>query len=305
MPRRAALTVTSTRNWTWTREYNVQLSRESRDEYFPDTSHGDFLLLEARHDGVTFAVFGKVDLVGTGHLGPSEVGIGNNLRHALGVDLGEEVDVSDRTPPRDWRRRVDQLLGKRPVLCRVRTAVHPDIGFDVCRVSEATMDSLGVAPGDHVVIESTRGLRSLKALPLREEVADRKRRETRQNPERYPDPATVLGLERFDGTDVDLPEIYLDAERRSDLELPAQTEADGPPLLATGACQPVKVSRNSTSVYVRSLNEVTVPVIVGLLATVFVFEPWLSLADRVAIIGLGIVFILLSITYRVRKTTLG
>lgn len=305
MADRTALTVRTTRNWAWTRAYNLQLSSETRDEHFPDVSHGEYLLLEAEHDGVTFGMFGKVDLEEVTHLEPGEVGIGLNLRYALGVGTGETVYVSDEQPPAHRTQRIDRLLGKRPVLCRVRKGVHPDIGFDVCRISETTMDALGITPGDHVVVESTEETMSLKALPLREEVTDRKRRQTEQNPERYPDPVDVLDTDALAGTDVDVPVIYLDSERRQELRLGAQANADDPAPLSSGVCQPVKVSRNATSVYLRSLNEVTVPVIMGLLATIIIFEPWLNPASKVVVVGLGVLFILLSISYRVRKTTLG
>ena len=304
MVHQADLTVTETRNWSWGWEYNLQLSRSTCTEHFPGISHGDFLLLQVDHDGILFSVFGKVDIKKTNHLAPGQVGIGNNLRYAIGVTTGDEVQVIDNSPPADWTRQFDKILGQRPVLCRVRKAVHPDIGFEVCRLSEAAMDDLGITPGDHVVIESATEILSLKALPLREEIIDRKRRQTAQNSDRYPDPVSALDLDQIAGTDVDVPEIYLDSERRKDLGLNDQTEADESGPLASGVCQPVKVSRNSTSVYIRSLNEVTVPVVVGLLATVFVFDPWLGPVGKIAIVALGILFILLSITYHVRRSTI-
>lgn len=304
MADRTELTVGLTQNWAWNREYNLQLTDQTRAEHFPDVDHGEFLLLEAEHEDTCFAVFGKVDLDETDHLEPGETGVGMNLRYALGVTPGETVCVADESPPEDWTRKFDELFGRRPVICRVRKGVLPDVGFDVCRVGEATMDDLGITPGDHVVIESTEEVRSLKALPLREEITDRKRRQTEQNPDRYPDPAEVLDLDRLGGTDVDLPEIYLDSGRREDLALEEQTNDDAPVPMASGICQPVKVSRNATSVYLRSLNEVSVPVILGLFAAIFVFEPWLTATGRVALVVSGILFIILSITYRVRKTTL-
>lgn len=299
------LTVQSTRNWSWTRAYNLQLPAETRAEYFPDVDHGESLLVRAEHDGVACSIFAKVDLEDIEHLEPGEVGIGLNLRYALGVATGETVRVSDESPPDHRTGRIDDVLGRRPVLCRVRKGVHPDVGFDVCRISESTMDALGIAPGDHVVVESTRASMSLKALPAREEISDRKRKQTAQNPDRYPDPVDALELEGLAGTRIDIPDIYLDSERREELGLGVQTNASAPSPLASGVCQPVKVSRNATSVYARSLNEVTVPVIVGLFATIFVFEPWLGPVGNVAIIGLGLLFVLLSISYHVRKTTLG
>jgi Na+-driven multidrug efflux pump len=88
------------------------------------------------------------------------------------------------------------------------------------------------------------------------------------------------------------------------LALGKQTKAEDAAPLSSGICQPVKVTRNATSVYLRSLNEVTVPVIVGLLATIFVFDPWLSATGKVTIIGAGLLFVLLSVLYRVQKATL-
>lgn len=299
-----SLTVQSTENWAWTREYNIQLCPETHKQYFSDVLHGEFLMTEAEHSGVTFSTFGKLDIKETDHLNPGEVGIGLNMRSALGVSSEESVQVSNESPPGYRTQYLDEIIGKRPVICRVRKSVHPDIGFNICRMSKDTFDILGIVPGDRVIIESTNETTTLKALPLRSGVANRKKRQTAQNPERYPDPVDLLDLDDITGTDIDIPEIHLDAERRTDLNLAKQTEAENIIPLSSGICQPVKVTRDATSVYLRSLNEVTVPVIVGLLATIFVFDPWLSTAGEVAIIGVGILFVLLSVLYRVRRTSL-
>jgi len=305
MPDSAALTVRSTKDWEWTNSYNIQLSPDTRRNNFPTLSHGDPLRIEAEHNGTTFAIFGKADLRNVTHLDPGEIGIGSNLRYALGVPTGESIQVFDKTPPDHRTKRLDHVFGKRPVLCRVRKSVHPDIGFNVCRISETTMDALGITAGDRVVIESAEESTKLKALPLRDEVTGRKNQQIEQNPDRYPDPVDVLGIRGLAETDVDIPEIYLDAERRNELKLGQQSNADDSTPLDSGVCQPVKVTRNATSVYIRSLNESTVPVIAGLLATIFVFDPWLNSEGKVAIVVLGVLFILLSIWYRVRRQTFG
>jgi len=302
----STLAVASTKNWSWTNEYNLQLPAAVRRDSFPDISHGEYLLLEADHDGVTVAVFGKVDLVDTGHLEDGEVGIGINLRYALGVDVGDDVRVREADHPETGLRRlgarVDEWLGRRPVLCRVRKGVLPDIGFDICRLSESAMDDIGVSPGDRVVVESKNERVSLKAFPLREDVSDRKGVQTDMRPDRYPEPVEALGLDRLAGTEVDLPAIYLDAERRQQLQLGEQTNADGGTPLDAGICQPVKVFRDPRSAFLRSLNGISISVIVGLLATVVFFEPWLTPLGMLAIIGVGLFFVVFSVVYQVRWT---
>jgi|GEM_PF-2378885 len=318
MANSARLNATQTRNWRWTKQYNVQLSEAGRREHFPRASHGESLLLEADSGGVYCSVFGRVDIDNTDHVGRDEVGIGLDLRQALGVCRGDSIRVVDTSPPDSRRRQFGDALGKRPIICRVRKSVHPDIGFDICRLSRAAMDDLGVTAGDHVVVESTEAMCSLKALPLRPEITESKRRQTEQHPSRYPDPVSALQLERITGTDVDIPSIYLDAERREALGLGRQAtveaeersaSADGQTTgestpLAAGASQPVKVSRNSVSSYLRSLNDSTVPVVGGLLGTVVVFEQSLTFDQRLAVVGAGLFLVLLSITYRVRKSTI-
>lgn len=304
MPTAAELTVARTKNWSWAKEYNVQFSEETADDFFPGLSHGEFVLVESTNHDIAFSMLGKVDLEDTGHLAYGEVGIGLNLRYALGVETGDTVDVSEGQPDGDRGGRFDGLLGRRPVLCRVRKSVHPDIGFEICRISEAVMDDLGITPGDRVIIESSTEEVSLKAFPLREEIRNQKRTQAEQNPDRYPDPVDVLQTDRIAGTRVDIPVIYLDSERRNALELGAQAGSSEDATLASGVCQPVKVSRNATSVYLRSLNSVTVPVVVGLLATIFAFDAWLTPLGKLAVLALGLAFVVLSIFYRVRKTTL-
>ncbi|ERH11977.1 MAG: hypothetical protein J07HB67_00988 [halophilic archaeon J07HB67] len=305
------LEVTKTEDWNWNKEYNVQLPEAESREYLPDVSHGDLVLVESTRSGTCHAIFGKVDTEETDHVDDGQVGIGLDLRQAIGVPKGGRVRVVDTPRPEDWRRQLGDVLGRRPILCRVRKAVHPDIGFDVCRLSRSAMDDLGVTPGDHVVVESTEDVDSLKALPLRDETVETKQKQLEQHPSRYPDPAEALRLDRITGTDVDIPSIYLDAERREELGLGEQATVDpdregeagsetSNPALAAGVCQPVKVSRNSASSFLRSLNDNTVPVVAGLLGTVVVFKGYLTLQQEVAAVGVGVVLIVLSVTYRVR-----
>lgn len=319
MPESEALVVTGTKDWNWEKEYNVQLPESGNRDCFSDISHGDFLLLETDQADVHCSVFGKVDLRETDHVDQGQVGIGLDLRQALGVCKDETVRVVDATPPGTWRRRLGEALVRRPILCRIRKSVHPDIGFNVCRISRAAMDDLGVNPGDNVIIESTKETCSLKALPLREEISESKREQIKQHPSRYPDPVEELELDRITGTDIDIPSIYIDAERREKLDLDMQTtvkaetrysdasddsEDDGESVLTSGVCQPVKVSRNSVSSYLRSLNDNTVTVVIGLLGTVALFRQYLSFSQMIAAVGVGVLLVVLSITYRVRKTAI-
>ena len=304
----ATLTVQTTKNCDWDKAYNVQLTAGALNEHFTDLAHGSFLLVEADHDGTTFSAFGKVDVRETDHLGDGDVGIGLHFRYALGVTVGTDVRVRHKELPNgvggQLGGKFDEILGSRPVLCRVRTAVHPDIGFNVCRIDQGTMDELGIGAGDRVVVESTRKPITVKALPLRSEIETRKHTQTEENPDRYPDPVSTLGLGAIAGTSIDIPAIYLDAERRSKLQLTEQAGSDSDSPLHTGHCQPVKVYRNATSAYLRSLNDVTVPVVVGLFATLVIFDEVLSPVTSIVIVIAGILLILFSISYRVSRAAL-
>lgn len=291
--------VEKTSDWRWDKEFNVQINPVDLDR-MPDISVGDYVLVQNPHSRIAPAVFGRIDE--GDHLAEGQVGIGFDLRHALGVprDDPERNSVALLNVAPDAKgyhhRAFERVLQYRPILCRVRYATHPDIGFETCRIPEESFDVLGIEPGDRVFLQSPHGRSSLKALPERETTRQRKAAQREQNPGRYLDCQGLLGIEGIAGTEVDLPRIYLDAEQRERSGL-ADT-ANG------GLCQPVVVYRDSQAFFLRKLNDVAVPVVGALLGFIVVLRGVLALGYLLAILAVAVLVIVLSLLYEVRFESL-
>lgn len=292
-------TVRRTEDWEWDKEFNVQLAPAELAAH-PSLSVGDEILVKNPANELEPGVFGRIDE--GDHLEAGEVAIGFDLRHAVGVPRSEDdpgtVTLVRTDPPETprLRRFFDRFVRFRPIMCRVRYAVHPDIGFAVCRLSEETFDVLGIEPGDRVVLQSEHDTTSVKALPAEGKIEARKSMQKEQNPDRYPDCRELLDIEAIAGTRVDLPRIYLDAEMREHAGL--DRTANG------GVCQPVKVYRDSQSFLLRKLNGVAIPAVGALLGFLVVFEDSLSLPVLGVVFLLTVLVILLSVYYRVRVESL-
>jgi len=261
------------------RDYLVQLSGELLDSEFPDIEDGDVLLVRSPNGSIETALHARVYRRDDLDLGTEQVGIDFSLRYALGVaarhdlsldedDAPEERDPGRETegitgdsvivekrprPSKGYRYWVyDRLLRVRPEICRVRMAVHPDLENQVCRITGNTMELIGIEEGDNVAIESPYGVvTGVKAFRIDRESLKRKRRQRRQDEERYTDCYSEMKLERIRDTNVDIPDIYLDAEVRRSLSLGRG--------FGGGVCQPVRVYRDTSKVFRRRALDTVVP----------------------------------------------
>ncbi len=288
--------VRETRDWTWDKAFNVQLAPAVLREHDSLTT-GKYVLVENPHRGSRPAVFGKIDA--GKHLQSDEVGIGFDLRHALGVPVGDpdrnEVALRLRQPDKKpaHRRLFDRIFRFRPIVCRVRYAVHPDIGFKTCRLPEETFDVLGIEPGDRAFLQSARDRTTVKALPVRAGTAARKETQLAENPDRYPDCQHRLDIPAIAGTSVDIPPIYLDREQRMKAGVPE----DEP-------CHPLIVYRDSRAFFLRKLNDVTIPILAALLGFMVIFEGVLGLRYLVVALAIAVALILFSVYYQTRYESL-
>jgi hypothetical protein len=150
----------------------------------------------------------------------AEVDLG--LRTAIGVEVGEDVELAPVAVPRN--RFAGVVSGPaRHVLCRVQPADVTTAEKRVCLLDELTMGLLGVRGGESVIVEGGADLSGtinqvrLAAFRTSEEV--RRTRESLHGGDfgrRYPSALDALGV--FP----DLPWIFLDAGTRTALGLGAQ-----------------------------------------------------------------------------------
>lgn len=303
--------------WRWDKDYTVQVN-ESLYRDFPGVSDGDYLLLQNTRPEQAPAMFARVQRKET--LEAGEVAIGVVLRKALGVSFGADLTVSDATPPsQPLSRFVERKLRFRPLIFRTRKATDVDAGFRVCRIPSETRDLLGIEWGDRVIVESLTDRVSAKALPLTDAVRTRRRRELQegdgsvayagaedvaQRPPRDggPDRARTSPCLRMlrppgDASAVtDIPSVYLDVRLRSDLGLTNKPNS--------GVCQPVRIYRDVRSALLRSLNDVAVPVVVGALGFLVVFDSYLRVGQMLAIFAAALLFVVASVLYRTRTVYL-
>lgn len=160
--------------------------------------------------------------------------------------------------------------------------VFPDLEDKICRISSSTIELIGIDPGDYICIESPDGIvRSVKAFPINEDVSDKKEEQKEKYPEVYKQCKSELNLNNLRKTDVDIPEIYLDEELRSDLGLLSESN--------NGVCHPVRVYRDSVGVISKSAYEISIPI-----ALVFItaaLDPGISVLVTYSLLGVALLVI--------------
>lgn len=254
------------------KEYIAQLSRESLETNFPDTAEREFLAIRSM-EPIETEIHARVMV--NEEIPSGSIGLDFTLRTALGApsalerehgDADSEATVSvygiSNAETSAGRRLLNRALGVRPQVCRVRMGVFPDLEDKVCRLPHNTMDMLGIEDGENVTIESTRGERivhGVKAFEIDDERDETKEQQKNRDEDRYPRCQNMLGLDRIRRTEVDVPELWIDQETRSNLGL-----TDLP---KSGVCQPVRVYRDSRYLFEQKLHQFAVPLVVVLFAT--------------------------------------
>lgn len=208
-------------------------------------------------------------------IGSGEIGLDFTLRYGLAVpaevdtNYGDavyagfvELEPAENVESMVSRRVLNDIIGVRPQLCRVRMGVLPDLEDKVCRIPENTMQIIGIEEGDYVCIESSEDIiRGVKAFTIDEDTEEMKEIQKEEQSERYVDCWERLGLNHLRQAKVDIPEIYIDAETRYDLKLEGRGENGG-----TGVCQPVRVYRDPVGVLTKSAHTIAIPFAILLVA---------------------------------------
>ncbi|MFB6085635.1 MAG: hypothetical protein ABEJ84_02315 [Halodesulfurarchaeum sp.] len=268
------LRVGTTSNREFSKEYITQVNGEVLREYFPDTTEGDFLRIRNTNSLAT-EIHARVKL--NEDLPSDTIGLDFTVRTALGapseleVKHGEAsganyvyVDPTENPEQRTHRRAMNKMLGVRPQVCRTRMGVFPDLEDKVCRLPPNTMQIIGVEEGENVTLESTRGsriVRGVKAFEIDEEHRSTKEQQKKRDDNRYPPCEETLGLRRIRETEVDLPEVWIDEEVRTELGI------EGLP--KSGVCQPIRVYRDTWYLFQQKVREFAIPIVAVLFTAGF------------------------------------
>lgn len=290
----ASYPVQTTKDWRWTKNFNIQLHPDELDSL--PFEIGDYAVVKNPDNPLSPGVYGRID--DGEHLSTDEIGIGMGLRYGIGVSTGDEIQLHTKSPSSKplHRRFFDGLLRYRPAIGRVRYAVIPDIGYEVCRIDPELFDVLGIEPGDKIVIQSEHDRDRLKAFPIEGNIRARKRSQKADNPDLYPDCSDLLDTESVADTSIDHPKIYLDKERREKVGLD-ETENGG-------LCQPVILYRDSRAFFFRKLNDVAVTLILGILGFSVVFRDIVPMPYLLTLVLLAVGIVIYSIYYQVRYESL-
>jgi len=295
-----SLTVTNCRGLQSVREHVVQLHETTVQTALPETDANDYVLVFNPNTELepSPALPARVEI--NDRVKQDQIGIGTNLHTALGMGMGDNVEIASILPTNPYgERAIARLLHTRPAICRVRKAVLPDPEFRVCRLTPSVMSLIGISEGDRVVLESAWNRTRVRALKLNQRMKEKKQNLKQKNPDRYPPTEEVYEVNDVLGSTVDIPSVFIDYDTRDELGILEQ-DADG-----TGATQPVRVYRDNRAVFLSLLDDLTLPALAVLVTLFVLINPFLSFVQALAIIITG-VFIFATFTlslaiYRARR----
>lgn len=184
------------------------------------------------------------------------------------------------------------VVGTQPLIMRVRYSLYLDMEIPVCRIQPVLFTVLGIAEGDFVEIaaigkhENTEKRTSVRVLELESSHIEKRQNEVDQKGDFYPDVSGILGLDRLNREESDLPWIFLDYERRNTLNVwPGDV---------------VRVNRSGRHLLWKRAIILAVPAIVGVVSWVLdadsVGFKWRALA-----LGVTLAAVPLIVVYQIRK----
>lgn len=281
---------------------DLQLCPKDLDT-IPDVHDGDFLKVVTNHDTEQLQVYCRVERRDDSFSSPlseGEVGLGVSIREALGVSPDDGDTVTVMRPGFDeashTRRLMNNLLGYRPVVVRVRRSVYPDTGLKVIRTTEGVRQTLGIEWGDRVVLQSADArIREIKALPITEkQQAKIEERETDPD-SRYPPPFTEQELGRKTGTKTDISRAYISASLRDDLNLAAYGNR-------AGIYQPIKIHRDTGELFLRLADDLTIPFLLGAIGLVVGID--IPIWMKLSILAFALFLVSISVVFQSRRILL-
>lgn len=219
---------------------------------------GDRVLLKADHGIRTFAVTGVVN-TGDPPADVYAVRVDAKLRVAVGLEPGDRVHLVPVVEDPEARkgRCCENFFRLQPQLMRAAAADLEMEETGACRIPAATLGALGVKPGGFVRVHVGNRWVRIPAVEMDAEARSRRERQIAAHPDVVPDPVKELHLDRLTGAvkGQDLPPVYLDAETCRKLEV--------------RPCDPVRVVRDSYSVWMSVLGALTLPFILALVGAAF------------------------------------
>lgn len=201
----------------------------------------------------------------------SQAYLDQTVRDAVGVAVSGRVRLRPLSNRRGRIERfVDLLVPRRYVVLRVHTADSLFFEKRACAVPPVTLEMLGIAPGDEVVLESAvdeggvlrRKTLVLRAFSLSEEARRRREEIKGSSPvDRFPDCGGILGVQP------DLPWVLLDRRDRTTLGLTL--------------CSPVRIRASRRGQFINQFREYALLVLVALLGALLVLDS----ESRVRLLG--------------------
>jgi len=250
-------------------------------------------------DGEEYALPAWVQLEDS--LDTDEIGIGVNLRQAIGILAGTPVTVTTDSSERYNNSLSSEVIRARPALCRIRRAVYPDPEFNVCRIPEEVMSLIGIEEKDQVVIESANSYTKARALKLTDDMREKKANQVKNNEARYGQCGEIFEATSTSvaGNTIDIPEIYMEYEIRRKLGF-----GDEEKYPKSGACQPVRIYPDLSRVIFDLIDELILPVTGLILTVIALLVTEVSMINAIiaisAILTILVMTVILTI-YRARK----
>lgn len=215
-----------------------------------------------------------------------KINIDAKIRNAIGAPIGENISVSIKKEGlKQFKRIIVKLFGIQVNLARVKKATYSDMEINICRIRKEVMKSIGIDEGDIVIVESLTSSIKIRALELTEVIYNEKEKQHKDNPDQYIDCIKILGLERIEQTELDLPWILLDLDARIKLKVEE--------------CDPVRIYRSISHCISKRMHLISLPLVLTIMAAIVGFH--ISIPLKFIMLVLGISFVLLSNFIAIRK----
>lgn len=216
-------------------------------------------------------------------------------RCALSINVGSTIRVSPirekdknfvQNKTGGFKKFLNRTFGVQTNIVRVSRASYNDMEVNVCRISEESMNIIGVEHGDFVILESPYGrvkVRALQKTKTIEEEMDKRR----ENKNVDYDCEKNLDIDKFEENKSDIQKILIDSDIRNKLYV--------------SQCTPIQIRRSLGHEIRKKIHFVATPLVLTILSLIISLEYFQDISFKIFAIILGTILVVLLALVPIKK----
>lgn len=261
-------------------------------KYIDKTFYHDYVILQNSINGKKLKIQAKI--IFDKQILDRSIKIDQKLRDAIGIEIGQKVELIPIIELKNnfLYNKIRNIFGVQYNIVRVKRSFQNDMEINLCRVSKESLESIGVKPGDTIVIQSTNGTVKLRSVEFSDKFIELLNIRERNKPEIYPNCNFNFANQN---SELDILPIFLDKDARDKLFTKSYKNQIG----FGGQCAPVRISRSLAFVISKQIGVISITTILAAIGAVVSID--IDDSMKLLILFIGLIFVAAMQFYQIKQ----